>query len=61
MTGEPPNSYRNRHMGYISDDRREYSPLVKIDKGPFIPHIGAFIPRAGGAYILNTRGKMYNY
>jgi hypothetical protein len=47
-------------MSYISLDR-EYSYLVKIDKGPFISMIGQFIPRAGGAYIPHTRGKMYNY
>jgi hypothetical protein len=61
MAAESPNNYRNRHMGYISDDSREYRLLVKIDKGLFIPQIGTYIPRAGGTYIPNTRGKMYNY
>jgi hypothetical protein len=60
MAPETPNEYRNRHMTYISLNR-EYSYFVKIDKGPYIPMIGQFFPRAGGQYIPHTRGKMYNY
>jgi hypothetical protein len=60
MTCEPPNDYRNLHMGYMSHLDREYSLLIKIDKGPYSPHIATFTPRVGGAYILNTGGKMYN-
>jgi hypothetical protein len=61
MADETPNSFRDRYMSYFSDKSREYSLLVKIDKGRYFDHRQRFIPRVGGEYIPNTRGKMYNY